>query len=222
MGTSDRTERRAELTLQTGDGIELQAEYVAGQDARASMVVCHPHPLLGGSMHANVVEALFQGLPQEQVSVLRFNFRGTGGSGGEHDNGRAERFDVVAAIEEASYRLPGLPLVLAGYSFGADVALATDHEAITGWLAVAPPVRVVPVDEMVAICDERPKHVVCGANDQFRSPSSVREALGHGANITLSTVEGADHFFSVGLPQVVYAALAILGRPPMPSSSERR
>lgn len=207
---SNGDELRTELTLRTSDGMDLQAEYVASGEARASAVVCHPHPRLGGSMRANVVEALFRGLPPEQVSVLRFNFRGTDRSEGEHDNGRAERLDVLAAIEEAERRLPGSPLLLAGYSFGADVALATDHEAITGWLAVAPPLRVVSIDEMVAIGDERPKHVICGANDQFRSPSDVAEAIGHAANLTLTTVEGADHFFSVGLSQVVDAALAVL------------
>ncbi|MEL7208529.1 MAG: alpha/beta hydrolase, partial [Actinomycetota bacterium] len=119
-----RTER---LPLTTGDGLDLRAELAAPADPRAVAVVCHPHPLHGGNMYANVVETLFQALPATGVATLRFNFRGTNGSEGRHDQGRGEQLDVVAGIETVSERHPGLPLLLAGYSFGADLALAVDH-----------------------------------------------------------------------------------------------
>lgn len=195
-----------EWTLTTGDGISLRAEAAVPTPAEAVMVVCHPHPQYGGTMEANVVAALFRGLPPLGVAVVRFNFRGGPGSGGTHDHGQAERLDAVAAIETSAQRWDGVPLWLAGYSFGADVALAVDHPAITGWFGVAPPLRIVPVNELVALTDERPKHLVTGAHDQFRPPDEVAALVTEAAACTLSVADGADHFFAVGLTQVVEAA----------------
>lgn len=207
MAVAGKTDR---LTLQTTDGVGIEAEYTPTEPARVSVIVCHPHPLHGGSMHNNVVGALFDGLPAHGACVLRFNFRGTGGSTGEHDNGTAERLDVAAAIDEAVRRQPDLPVLLAGYSFGADVALATDHPAVQGWFAVAPPLRVVPISEMVAPTDARPTTIVTGANDQFQPPEKASEALVDATNTSVGSIAGADHFFATGLPQVVEAAVAAL------------
>ncbi len=108
---------------------------------RMAAVVAHPHPLYGGTMHNKVVYAAARRLEAHGAAVLRFNFRGAGASEGEHDHGRGERLDMAAALAEMRRRLPGLPLVAAGYSFGCQVALAAgaggDADRL---LALAPPV----------------------------------------------------------------------------------
>ncbi|MCP4222255.1 MAG: alpha/beta hydrolase, partial [Actinomycetia bacterium] len=180
-----------QLTLITSDGVELRAELAAPNPIRAAMVVCHPHPLYGGSMEANVVEALFRSLPGNEIGILRFNFRGGGGSGGSHDNGTGEQLDVRAATEAALVRWPDVPLTLAGYSFGADVALAVDHDQVQGWFGVAPPLRILAGSDLVALADERPKHLVAAAHDQFRSPAELAELVADAPNTTVTTVNGA-------------------------------
>lgn len=201
------------LAVRTRDGLDLRAEICEpaggpeGTDpVRAGVVVCHPHPLHGGSMYNNVVDALFEGLPAHGAAVLRFNFRGTSGSEGRHDHGGAERLDVLAAVGELAERHPGRPILLAGYSFGADVSLAVDHPAIRGWLAVAPVIRVVERSEMVALDDERPAWLASAEHDQFRPPEQLAPLVADARNVHLSTVPQADHFFLVGLRHVVATA----------------
>src|SRR5258708_38054060 len=86
-------------------------------------VVCHPHPLFGGTMHNKVVYNAAKTLDALGIPVLRFNFRGTGLSGGEHDHGRGEQGDAQAALDYLGAQFPGLPLLLAGFSFGSAVVL---------------------------------------------------------------------------------------------------
>lgn len=194
------------LAVSTADGLDLRAELAvpAGADApQAAVVVCHPHPLHGGSMYNNVVEALFGGLPPQGAAVLRFNFRGTSGSEGRHDHGQGERLDVSAALDELARRWPGVPLLLAGYSFGADVSLAVDHPGVAGWLAVAPVLRVVDPSEMVALRDPRPVWMASAEEDQFRPYADLVPMVADAVNTTVTPVPGADHFFMVGLDRVV-------------------
>jgi len=108
---------------------------------RMTAVVAHPHPLYGGTMHNKVVYAAARRLEAHGAAVLRFNFRGAGASEGAHDQGRGERLDMAAAIAEMRRRLPGLPLLAAGYSFGCYVALAAGADGRADrLLALAPPV----------------------------------------------------------------------------------
>src|SRR6478672_5683326 len=113
------------LTVTTRDGVTLEAELASAPDgevAQAGIVLCHPHPLHGGTMRSIVISALFAALPDAGITCLRFNFRGVEESGGEHDFGDGARHDARAAIESIGTRLPpSAPLVLAGWSFGADV-----------------------------------------------------------------------------------------------------
>ena len=203
------------LRIETDDGIDLEAELAAPAPTEATppagaVVVCHPHPLYGGSMHANVVEALYRSLPPEGAAVLRFNFRGSGGSSGSHDEGRGERLDVAAAVREAATRWPDAPLLLAGYSFGADVALTVTDPAVGGWLAVAPPLRVVDRAAMGALGDERPTWMVTGTADQFNPYDQLQASVDGLANVDVTAAQGADHFFTVGLDDVVAAARSAL------------
>src|SRR2546423_12702547 len=95
---------------------------VGERDATHCALVCHPHPLFGGTMHNKVVYNAMKALAGFGFSVLRFNFRGAGLSEGKHDEGRGEQEDVHAALEwlEREFRLP---IIFAGFSFGAATGL---------------------------------------------------------------------------------------------------
>lgn len=104
-------------------------------------VVCHPHPLHGGTMHNKVVQTLARSLQEHGLPTLRFNYRGVGASAGAYDEGRGETDDALAVIEEGRRRWPGAPLLLAGFSFGAMVSLRAAHTAApTRLISVAPAV----------------------------------------------------------------------------------
>lgn len=182
------------ITITAPDGVELEAMWAAPAAPKALVVACHPHPLYGGTMEASVPSALFRSLRGHETAVLRFNFRGVGRSQGSHDEGRAERLDVVAAVDAMAERWPDRPVVLAGYSFGADVALAVDHPRIAAWLAVAPPLRVVPIEEMTALADPRPVRVLTGEADQYRPPNEAQELLAPYPTVSVTTMERSDHF----------------------------
>jgi hypothetical protein len=94
-----------------------------GGGGGAAAVVCHPHPLFGGTLHNKVVHAAAEALSGFGLPVLRFNFRGAGRSAGAHDAGVGEQDDLRAVLDHLEGRFPGRPLLLCGYSFGAYVAL---------------------------------------------------------------------------------------------------
>ncbi|MCX7965195.1 MAG: hypothetical protein N2596_01020 [Syntrophorhabdaceae bacterium] len=94
------------------------------QKSKKGVVICHPHPLYGGSMHNNVVNAIEKGFYESDYTTLKFNFRGVGGSNGEYEEGIGEVEDVISAVEFLKDTLKdGASIVLAGYSFGAWVAV---------------------------------------------------------------------------------------------------
>lgn len=199
------------LTLTTEDGVSLEAELATvGDQAVAVAVVCHPHPLYGGSMHNNVVHRLFADLPRRRVPTLRFNFRGAGRSGGSHGGGEAERADVLAAVAELAGRHPELPLVLAGYSFGADVALGVGDARISAWLAVSPPLRIVDPAAMAPATDSRPTLIVAGTADDFRPAAEAEKATAGWPAVRVRPVEGVDHFWMQGLEQLSAAAVELV------------
>jgi alpha/beta superfamily hydrolase len=197
----------------TPDGLTLEAELaIPDGPPRAAAVLCHPHPQFGGTMRSIVVGALFEALPTAGVTCLRFNFRGVEQSTGTHDDGRGELLDVQAAIDAIAATIPdGLPLVLAGWSFGADMALATRDDRLAGWLAIAPPLRFAGDFGPVA-ADGRPKQLVLGQHDEFRDPASVVEATEDWVATEIEVIAGASHFFVGRTDRVVEAARAFVDR----------
>jgi alpha/beta superfamily hydrolase len=193
---------------QTADGLTLEGELCVPGNAWAASVLAHPHPVHGGSMRSIVIGALFEGLPRAGVAALRFNFRGVGASEGTFADGRGERLDVVASLDALHEISEGLPLVLAGWSFGADTSLAVDDERHAGWFAVAPPLR--RAHEMRG-GDPRPKLLVVPQHDQFRAPDSAREATASWTNTRIEVVAGADHFLVGRTERVVELAVEFLG-----------
>jgi alpha/beta superfamily hydrolase len=176
----------------------------------AAAVLLHPHPQFGGNMRSIVPGTLFNALPDAGVAALRFNFRGVEGSEGTYGEGVAERTDVVAAVDMLAPITEGLPLVLAGWSFGADTSLAVGDGRVAGWCCMAPPLRVVKLEDMVAAHDPRPKLLVQPEHDQYRPPDSARAVIADWVNTRLEVVPGADHFFVGRVDRVPPLVIAFL------------
>lgn len=122
--------------------IEALVEVPAGFDGRRAAVVCHPHPLFGGTMQNKVVHTTARALNERGYATIRFNFRGVGASAGAFDEGRGETDDAVAVCDEALRRWPGAALSLAGFSFGSFVAFRSAALRPTErLLLIAPPVQ---------------------------------------------------------------------------------
>ena len=185
------------LRLETSDGLSLEAELIVPENARAAVVLCHPHPQQGGTMTSLVTSELFRALPTEAVAVLRFNFRGVGTSEGEHDFGVGEALDIVAALDTITSECPELRVFVSGWSFGADTSLSVLDSRITAWLACAPPLRVLPIEDLTAAAgsDPRFKLLIIPEHDQFRDPESALEVTASWLNTDVTAIAGADHFF---------------------------
>ena len=182
--------------LVTADGVTLEAELALPPSGlRCGMVLCHPHPQYGGTMRSIVIGALFDALPPQGIACLRFNFRGVEGSEGVHDAGNLERVDAETAVATLDTQLPaGTPLVLTGWSFGADMALSVRDQRVTAWFAIAPPLVVVhDVDGLQS--DPRPKLLALAQHDEYRDPAEVTRLAERWANTDVHVVGGASHFF---------------------------
>ena len=193
-----------DVMFPTSDGETLQGDLAQVDDPALAVVITHPHPLMGGDMYTPVPAGFFQAAStRDDVTALRFNFRGVGRSTGTHDKGSAERLDVLAAIAHIAEVAPGAPVVLAGWSFGADVSLTVDDERVAGWFLAAPPLRVVGADDMAASSHKAPKVLAIGDHDQYNDPASAQETTANWTNTTVEVIDGADHFFGPALPNLV-------------------
>ncbi len=167
---------------------------------RGAAIVCHPHPLFGGTMHTKAVYRAAQALNEVGLATVRFNFRGVGASTGSHDDGIGEREDARAALDWLEARYPGLPLLSGGFSFGSLVALAVgaDDERVVALLGLGLPIeRDERYDFAFLARVNKPVLVVQGEHDEFGSGERVAGALaGLGSHVTLVRVPGSDHYFT--------------------------
>jgi alpha/beta superfamily hydrolase len=201
------------IELKTADGVTLEAELsIPAGPPRCGIVLCHPHPQYGGTMRSIVISALFDALPARGVPCLRFNFRGVQGSEGTHDFGNLERVDAETAVAALGERLPpGVPLILTGWSFGADMALSVRDPRVDAWMAIAPPLVVVhDVDGLAA--DPRPKLLALAQHDEYRDPAEVTEIAERWANADVLVVGGASHFFMGRTERLVEVAGGFVDR----------
>lgn len=169
-------------------------------NASHAALVCHPHPVYGGTLHNKVVFHTMKALNSFGFPVLRFNFRGAGLSEGEHAHGEGELDDVRAALDwlEREYRQP---IIFAGFSFGAAVGLraACPDDRVQALISLGTP--VAPIDdrrydfEFLADCT-KPKLFVSGSRDQFAPKPQLQQVF---ATVPepkkLVFIEAADHFF---------------------------
>jgi uncharacterized protein len=179
---------------------------VADPNPPLAALVCHPHPLFGGTMHNKVVYQTAKALHRRGLPVLRFNFRGAGSSEGEHDRGIGEQDDVRVALDYLSGDFPGTEILLAGFSFGSVVGLRVGcvDDRVAELIGLG-----LPVDKSdltyLRECT-KPKLFVQGGYDQFGSRANV-EALFETVPEPkrLVVINGADHFFTGQLDKVAAA-----------------
>ncbi len=165
------------------------------------LVFCHPHPKMGGTMNAPLLLAIRDRLMRDGWAVLRFNFRGIGDSDGESSLGIDEVEDAMAAIDEAHQRFPETPVCIAGWSFGAAVAVrvAAERDDLAVCLAIAPAIKEkpgvtagLPPPEEVDL--KAPTHFIVGINDDLVDPDAC-QAWAAEAGATCLVMKGANHFF---------------------------
>jgi len=166
-------------------------------------LVCHPHPLYGGTMHNKVVFRVAKTLHSLGLPVLRFNFRGAGLSEGKHDRGQGEADDVSTAVGFLGEQFPSQPLLLAGFSFGAWVGLRVGcaDARVTELVALGLPANDSDLSYL-RHCD-KPKLFLQGTQDAFGARETIEATVAAtpGSN-RLVFIEGADHFFAGKLGHV--------------------
>ena len=190
--------------------LEALLEKPHDREPWCAAVVCHPHPLHGGTLHNKVVYRLARGLRRAGIAVLRFNYRGVGRSQGEYGNLEGEIEDARAALEWLRARYPALPCALAGFSFGARVItrLGCETGGARFLLAAGFPTSMGGA-EYLGRC-AAPKVFVQSTHDQYGPRAELEAAFaGWAAPKRIIWIEAADHFFAVGLEALEKPAAAV-------------
>jgi alpha/beta superfamily hydrolase len=209
----------SDLTGPAGRLEALIEEPLSKDDAaRAAVVFAHPHPQFGGTMHTKAVYQGAKGLSRIGCAVLRFNFRGVGGSAGAFDQGEGEMADFRAALDYLAVRYPGVPLWAAGFSFGSWIALETGagDDRVTALIGIAPPVAtsVSGMDYTFPNTLEsvKPKFFVQGESDEVCPLEAMWAFYGrlHEPK-ELVVIDGADHLFEGKTQEVGEALEDLLG-----------
>jgi alpha/beta superfamily hydrolase len=186
---------------------ELEAILKEPPSPIAAAVVCHPHPLGGGTMNNNVVYRAAKAMGDAGVAVLRFNFRGVGASTGRHDGGEGEEEDALAALDLLAQRHPSLPLWMTGFSFGARVGLTVGaHDSRVA--------KLVGIGLALSMFDysflndcPKPKAIIQAANDEYGGRGPVEAAVVRmAAPKCLWVVDEASHLFPQHLAELEAAA----------------
>jgi len=196
--------RRIESHLLDGPAGKLEALLEPPEDCEPieACLVCHPHPLFGGTMHNKVVYRIARGLRRRGSVVLRFNFRGVGRSEGEHAEGVGEIEDARAALEWLRHRYPDLPYSLAGFSFGSRVILQLGCELQGAARLIAVGFPAKSETSYLASCTV-PKFFVTSTGDQY-APRNQMETLyaAFAEPKKMIWIEAADHFFAGALDRL--------------------
>lgn len=200
-----------------GPAGRLQAILERPRDADPAglAVVCHPHPQHGGTMHNKVAYTLARAFTQSGFAALRFNFRGTESSEGRYDEGRGELDDALAAMQWMRERNPGLPLWLAGFSFGAAIAIrAAIRDPVAGLVSVAPAVRRFASGLLDGEAPRQPGCpwlIVQGDEDELVAvDETIAWVNGLEPGPELLVIEGGEHFFHGRLVELREAVAAFI------------
>jgi uncharacterized protein len=175
--------------------LEALLETPAGADGSRVAVICHPHPVYGGTMTNKVVHMLAKACNELGLPSVRFNYRGVGASAGTYDEGNGETDDAVAVLDWAQARWPHAGLWLGGFSFGGAVAIrAAVMREVRRLITVAPAIRRVAVDN--ASLPACPWLVVQGDEDELVDPADIqRWVTTLPAPPELVMLQGVQHFF---------------------------
>jgi alpha/beta superfamily hydrolase len=164
--------------------------------AKGGVIICHRHPLFGGTMYNNVVTVIARIATMWDFTSLRFNFRGVGESGGTFGGGTSEQEDVRGAIDYLEAKGKPPVIILAGYSFGAIAGLpvGVDDERVRGLIGVAPPLEMFDFGFLRKCL--KPKLFVCGEHDTICPPSKMEEFFETLSGPKwLRILPGIDHFY---------------------------
>lgn len=206
------------MTFTTRDGLTLHGDLELPPGAsRGAVVLCHPHPLNGGSMQAGLIPILHRALVGAGFTALRFDFRGVGRSEGSFGHGTGEVTDLAAAVAHLRTAVPDGPLVLVGWSFGAAVALRhlVDHGGADGWLGIAlalgleehgiPGVRAEEIKGLTV-----PLRFVHGTADDIAPLYRVRALTALTEPAALEAIDGGDHFLRDHVDEVTDLTVAFV------------
>lgn len=189
--------KEEQVTFKSGE-LTLEGLLANPGGGAPAAVVCHPHPMYGGSMFNNVVDAILAALGRLGYATLRFNFRGVGESEGEHDGGIGEADDARAALAFLASQ-PGVradQMILAGYSFGAAVTMdaGLKSDSVGRIVAVALPIAMIPIPSTASA--PKPILLASGDHDSYSPVPKLEELLTKlGPTARLEVIAGADHFF---------------------------
>ncbi|HEX9931034.1 MAG TPA: alpha/beta fold hydrolase [Pyrinomonadaceae bacterium] len=177
-----------------------------GVEPRGAALVCHPHPLGGGTMHNKVVFRAAAGLLDAGLTTLRFNYRGVGQSTGTHDEGRGEQDDIRAALDYLAENYPNQPITFAGFSFGSrfGTEVAMDDERVVRLISIGTPVDKYGDYDFLRNL-KKPILFVHGDRDEFGSVENVNklvESLPPEAEAELVVFENCGHFFDEHLNEL--------------------
>lgn len=181
------------VLFESGD-LKLEGLLDRGE-SDAGVVITHPHPQYGGTMHNNVVESLVKAYGKAGYTTLRFNFRGMGRSEGHYDEGVGEQVDVACAV--AYLKNLGLNAVdLAGYSFGAwvNAQAVQDLHDVSRMIMVSPPVNFM--DFSFLELTPKIRLIITGSRDDIAPPDMIQKMLpGWNQDSDFHIIQGADHFY---------------------------
>jgi len=204
--------RRIETLTLAGPAGKLESllEEPEDREPREAVLVCHPHPQHGGTMHNKVVYRIARGLRRAGSVVLRFNYRGVNLSEGAYDEGIGEAEDARAALQFLRSRYAHLPYSLAGFSFGARIVLRLGCE-------LPEPARLIAVGVPAAYPETAelgqcnvPRIFIQSTNDQFGPPAAMQAYFDRlRGPKELVWVEASDHFFAGGLPEFEEAVFRV-------------
>jgi alpha/beta superfamily hydrolase len=195
MSPSTRPDSQRLTIAGPAGNLEALLDTPANADSSRVAVVCHPHPVYGGTMTNKVVHMLAKSFNECGAPAVRFNYRGVGASDGAYDQGNGETEDAIAVFDWAAQRWPGARIWLCGFSFGGAVAIrAALARAASGLVTVAPAVRRVHVP--TAQLPACPWLLVQGDRDELVDAADIqRWAQDLATPPELRLLPGVDHFF---------------------------
>ena len=173
---------------------------------KGAAMVCHPHPLQGGTMHTRAVYRVAQVLADINLVACRFNFRGVCKSTGVYDGGAGEQDDARATLSWLEERYPSTPLMAGGFSFGSMVALKVGLKdpRVKALVGFGVPVRLYDYSFLKATA--KPTLLIQGSQDEFGTAEELEQASATwGPAVTVETIQGADHYFNGKIEQLKQA-----------------
>ncbi len=190
----------------------LVDEPAAGASVRAAVVLAHPHPQYGGTMHTKAVYQSAKALARIGCAVLRFNFRGAGASGGAFDEGRGEMDDYRAGLDFMQAQHPAAPMWAAGMSFGSWIAMTVGagDPRVTTLIGIAAPVTRFDFEPVAQ--SAKAKFFIHGGFDEVCAVKEIRAFYGRAAEPKeLAVIDAADHVFDGKVSEVGDAIEDLLG-----------